>query len=74
MLKIKRKKIIDKELYDEYIKTVFGFGQFYHEITKEQLYDAFKFHCVNQRIYCEVVDYIYDLIQKDKKRLERKKK
>lgn len=65
MLKIKRFKIISKELYDKYTKQVIGFHQYYPSITKEQLYDVFKFHCANQRILNEVVDYIYGLIKAD---------
>ena len=39
----------------------------YSKITKEQLYDTFKFNCQGQRILDEVVEYIYKLIQQDKK-------
>lgn len=64
-------KIISNKLYEEYTKDVIGFDTEYSKITKEQLTDVFKFHCVNLRIRCEVVDYIYNLIQEDnKKKLE----
>ena len=63
-------KIIKNKLYEEYTKKVIGFHQYYPSITKEQLYDVFKFHCINQRILDEVVNYIYDLIQKDNQRLK----
>lgn len=64
-------KIISNKLYREYTKEVIGYHQYYPDITKEQLYDVFKFHCSGVRVYEEIVDYIYDLIQKDKKRLEK---
>lgn len=67
-------KIISNKLYEEYTKTVIGYHQYYPNITKEQLYDVFKFHCAGLRIYKETVEYIYNLIQKDRKRLERKEK
>ena len=66
-------KIISNKLYEEYTKQVIGYHQYYPNITKEQLYDVFKFHCAGARIYDETVNYIYNLIQKDKKRLERGK-
>ena len=64
-------KIISNKLYEEYTKQVISFNQYYPNITKEQLYDVFKFHCSNVRVCDETVDYIYGLIQKDKKRLEK---
>ena len=63
-------KLIKNELYEKYTKEVIGFHQYYPAITKEQLYDVFKFHCANLRILDEVVDYIYNLIQEDKRILE----
>ena len=64
-------KIISNKLYKEYTKEVIGYHQYSPNITKEQLYDVFKFHCAGVRAYEETVDYIYNLIQKDKKRLEK---
>lgn len=59
-------KIISNKLYNEYTKTTINYQTYYPEITKEQLYDTFKFHCQGQRILIEVVEYIYKLIQQDK--------
>ena len=64
-------KIISNKLYKEYTKEVIGYYQYYPNITKRQLYEVFKFHCAGVRVYLETVDYIYDLIQKDKKRIEK---
>lgn len=58
-------KIISNKLYEGYTKTTIDYHTEYSKITKEQLYDTFKFHCQGQRLLSEVVDYIYDLIQKD---------
>ena len=66
-------KIISNKLYKEYTKEVIGYHQYCHNITKEQLYDVFKFHCAGVRIYEETVEYIYNLIQKDKLEKEGKK-
>ena len=60
-------KIISNKLYNEYTKTTIDYHTDYSKITKEQLYDTFKFHCQGQRILNEVVEYIYKLIQQDKK-------
>ena len=60
-------KIISNDLYEEYTKTTIDYHTDYSEITKQQLYDTFKFHCQGQRLLYEVVDYIYNLIQKDNK-------
>ena len=59
-------KIISNKLYNEYTKTTIDYHTDYSKITKEQLYDTFKFHCQGQRILNEVVEYIYKLIQQDK--------
>ncbi len=59
-------RIISNKLYNEYTKTTIGYHTDYSKITKEQLYDTFKFHCQGQRILNEVVEYIYKLIQQDK--------
>lgn len=59
-------KIISNKLYYEYTKTTIDYHTDYSKITKEQLYDTFKFHCRGQRILNEVVEYIYKLIQQDK--------
>ena len=61
-------KIISNELYEKYTKEIIGFDTDYSKITKEQLKEIFKFHCANLRILCEVVDYIYNLIQEDNDR------
>lgn len=61
-------KIISNELYEKYTKEIIGFDIDYSKITKEQLKEIFKFHCANLRILCEVVDYIYNLIQEDNDR------
>lgn len=58
-------KIISNKLYNEYTKTIIDYHTDYSKITKEQLYDTFKFHCQGQRILNEVVEYIYKLIQQD---------
>lgn len=58
-------KIISSKLYEEYTKTVIDYQTDYSKITREQLYDVFKFHCQGVRLHNEVVDYIYNLIQKD---------
>lgn len=60
-------KIISNKLYNEYTKTIIDYHTDYSKITKEQLYDIFKFHCQGQRILNGVVEYIYKLIQQDKK-------
>ena len=65
-------KIISNKLYNEYTKTVIGYHTNLPYITKEDLYDVFKFHCAGVRPYEEVVDYIYKLIEKDRKKLEKK--
>ena len=59
-------KIISNKLYEEYTKTTIDYHTDYFKITKEQLYDTFKFHCQGQRLLNEVVEYIYNLIQKDR--------
>lgn len=59
-------KIISNKLYEEYTKEVIGYHQNPLYITREQLYDIFKFHCQGVRVHSEVVDYIYNLIQQDK--------
>ena len=59
-------KIISKDLYNKYTKTVIDFDTDLSKLTKEDLYDILKFHCVNVRILSEAVDYFYNLIQKDK--------
>ena len=61
-------KIISNKLYEKYTKEIIGFDTDYSKITKEQLAEVFKFHCANLRIRCEVVDYIYNLIQQDNDR------
>ena len=58
-------KIISNKLYKEYTKEVIGYHQNPLCITREQLYDVFKFHCQGVRVHSEVVDYIYNLIQQD---------
>ena len=63
-------KIISNKLYNEYTKTTIDYHTDYSKITKEQLYDTFKFHCQGQRILNEVVEYIYKLIQQDKETIE----
>ena len=55
-------KIISNKLYNEYTKTTIDYHTDYSKITKEQLYDTFKFNCQGQRILDEVVEYIYKLI------------
>lgn len=65
-------KIISKKLYDEYTKTTINYHTDYSKITKNQLYDTFKFHCQGQRLLSEVVDYVYDSIQKDNKKYDLK--
>lgn len=65
-------KIISNKLYNEYTKTTIDYHTDYSKITKEQLYDTFKFHCQGQRILNEVVEYIYKLIQQDKEIIEDK--
>lgn len=59
-------KIISNKLYKEYTKTVIDYNTDYSKLTREQLYDIFKFHCQGVRLHNEVVDYIYNLIQKDR--------
>ena len=61
-------KIISNKLYEEYTKTVIDYHTDYSKLTKDQLYDIFKFHCQGVRLHTEVVDYIYGLIQEDNKR------
>ena len=61
-------KIISNKLYEEYTKTVIDYRTDYSKLTKDQLYDIFKFHCQGVRLHTEVVDYIYGLIQEDNKR------
>lgn len=61
-------KIIKNDLYNKYTKQVIGFDTDFKKLTKEDLHDCFKFHCVNLRVLDEVVNYIYELIQKDKKK------
>lgn len=58
-------KIIRNDLYEQYTKTTIGFDTDFSEITKEQLRDTFKFHCVNMRVLDDVVNYIYEAIHKD---------
>lgn len=65
-------KIISNKLYEEYTKEVMKFHQPANTITKEQLYEVFKFHCANQRVLNETVDYLYSLVEKD--RLKKKNK
>ena len=60
-------KIISKDLYNKYTKTVIDFDTDLSKLTKEDLYDILKFHCVNVRILNEAVDYFYNLIQKGNK-------
>lgn len=67
MLKI---KIINKELYDKYTKTVIGFDTNLSKLTKDDLYDIFKFHCINMGVLSRAVDYFYELIQKDNEKVE----
>lgn len=67
-------KIISNKLYNEYTKTTIDYHTDYSKITKEQLYDTFKFHCQGQRILNEVVEYIYKLIQQDKEIIGGKEK
>ena len=40
----------------------------FETITKEQLYEVFKFHCANQRILNETVEYLWSLVEKDNKK------
>lgn len=61
-------KVISNKLYEEYTKTVIDYRTDYSKLTKDQLYDIFKFHCQGVRLHTEVVDYIYGLIQEDNKR------
>ena len=61
-------KLIKNDLYNKYTKQVIGFDTDFKKITKEDLVDCFKFHCVNLRVLDEVVNYIYELIQKDNKK------
>ena len=64
-------KIISNKLYEEYTKDVIYYDSDYSKLTTEELKDIFKFHCQGLRTLCEVVDYIYNLIQEDnKKKLE----
>lgn len=58
-------KIITNKLYEECTKIIIDYKTDYSKITREQLYDVFKFHCAGVRLHNEVVDYIYNLIQKD---------
>ena len=60
-------KIISNDLYNKYTKTVINFDTDLSKLTKDDLYDILKFHCVNLRILIKAIDYFYDLIQKDKK-------
>ena len=60
-------KIIRNELFEKYTKNVITYHTDYKELTKEDLYDVFQFHCQGIRLLNEVVDYVYELIQKDKK-------
>ena len=60
-------KIISNKLYKEYTKEVIKYDTDYEKLTKEQLYDIFKFHCQGQRLLNEVVDYIYTLIERENK-------
>lgn len=59
-------KIITNDLYSEYTKTIVTQQSILKDLTKEKLYDMFKFHCQDAKILSELVDYIYNLIQKDK--------
>jgi len=59
-------KLIRNELFNKYTKKVITYHTDYRELTKDDLYDIFRFHCQGLRLLNEVVDYIYDLIQKDK--------
>lgn len=59
-------KLISNKLFNEYTKNVITYHTNYKELTKDELYDIFQFHCQGVRLLNEVVDYIYELIQKDK--------
>ena len=59
-------KIISKDLYNKYTKTVINFDTDLSKLTKDDLYDILKFHCVDLRTLIEAIDYFYNLIQKDK--------
>lgn len=58
-------KLIKNDLYKKYTKTVIDFQTDLSKLTKDDLYDIFRFHCINMRILSETVDYFYELIQKD---------
>lgn len=58
-------KLIKNDLYEKYTKTVIDFKTDLSKLTKDDLYDIFKFHCINMRILNEAVNYFYELIQKD---------
>jgi hypothetical protein len=58
-------KLIKNDLYEKYTKTVINFQTDLSKLTKDDLYDIFKFHCINMRVLSEAVDYFYELIQKD---------
>ena len=61
-------KIISNKLYEEYTKEIIKYDTDYSKITKNELYDAFKYHCQGVRLTIEFVDYIYNLIQEDNKK------
>lgn len=58
-------KLIKNNLYEKYTKIVIDFQTDLSKLTKDDLYDIFKFHCINMRVLSETVDYFYELIQKD---------
>ena len=60
-------KLISNKLYEQYTKTVIGFHQYIPNITKEQLYEVFKFHCANLRVLNETVEYYSELQEENKK-------
>ena len=62
-------KLISNKLYEQYTKTVIGFHQYIPNITKEQLYEVFKFHCANLRVLNEVVEY-YSELQEENQQLK----
>lgn len=59
-------KIVKNKLYDKYTKIVINRDTDFKQLTKRDLEDIFDSHCVSVGVLSRVVNYFYDLIQKDK--------